>query len=76
MQNKKLKFTVVGIVFYAIIMIFFFVMGFITKSLDVAIWALWFGGFDLLIGVFAKFNADDKKIRMQFNGAKTEEIIE
>lgn len=61
MKQKKLKFTIASLLVHTAIAVFFA----INRIFDPGWWVAWFGSFNTTIGVFAKFNHDDKKVYIE-----------
>lgn len=64
--KKKLKFTIFSLSVHCGIAAAMLA----NKHFDSGVWGLWFASFNTSIGVFAKFNHDDKKIRIENEGVK------
>ncbi len=58
MKRKKLKFTIFSLIIHVVIVgVFVF-----CERFDPTLWGTWFGSFNITIGIYAKFNVDQKKV--------------
>lgn len=64
MKQKKLKFTIFSLAMHCIIIGVLL----LNQVFDSGFWAILLGSFNMTIGVFAKFNHDDKKLYLRQGG--------
>ena len=62
MKQKKLKFTIVGLIIFSLLAVGFM---FVLKIQDTVIWTALMTHISILIGVYAHYNHKDKKAHLE-----------